>query len=518
MKRLLFLILFCFLLPCALRGGEAWRDETDGLTDNEFYSIAESFDGKTMYVGTINGLYAKKSTEREWSQVFICRGQYRGVNYICGDKEAVYIATKNGLYVSENSHKNWRRVFQGIEKENYCLFVISDPSKKGAFYLGTLKGLFFTDNGGKSWKKARGILGDSKIERMAIGEARGSKQIFVIGNNELYKTASDFKDYEKIFGSESIKNDASDDENTEEDYQDETVFLLNDIAASGETLYLSTNRGIFTSKDNGISWNRFDNSGLLSRNIKSLLSSSAFGGNIFAGTDKGVFEYSEKENLWNKIYVGMDVEDVKNIILTKNGDLFALCKNRLYSADFFDHSTSGRSAPEADKILSNFNNEPTINETIDMAVQYAEVHPDKIKKWRRGAKFKALFPRVVFGIDHAKSDTYEIYTSGSNSYWVYGPQDATDGWDINFSWDLSDLVWNESQTSIDVRSKLMVQLRDDIVDEVTRTYFERRRLQVELLLDPPAELSLNLKKRLRLQELTATLDGLTGSRFSKSIT
>ena len=129
----------------------------------------------------------------------------------------------------------------------------------------------------------------------------------------------------------------------------------------------------------------------------------------------------------------------------------------------------------------------------------------------------ALLPKVNIGIDRGSSDTYEIYTSSTTSYWMDGPQDDTEGWDLNLTWDLGDLVWNPLQTSIDVRSKLMVQLRDDIVDEVNRAYFERRRLQVELLMEPPANVQTLLKKRLRIQELTASLDGLTGGDFSQAM-
>ena len=60
----------------------------------------------------------------------------------------------------------------------------------------------------------------------------------------------------------------------------------------------------------------------------------------------------------------------------------------------------------------------------------------------------------------------------------------------------------------------MVQLRDDILDEVTRTYFERRRLQIALLTQPPADEKQVIDKELRLQELTAMIDGLTGGYFS----
>ena len=81
------------------------------------------------------------------------------------------------------------------------------------------------------------------------------------------------------------------------------------------------------------------------------------------------------------------------------------------------------------------------------------------------------------------------------------------------SWDLGDLIWNPDQTSIDSRSKLMVELRDDILDQITRLYFERRRLQMELM-TPPAEPQSKLDKEMRVEELTALIDALTGGEFS----
>ena len=66
-------------------------------------------------------------------------------------------------------------------------------------------------------------------------------------------------------------------------------------------------------------------------------------------------------------------------------------------------------------------------------------------------------------------------------------------------------------------SYLVVQLRDDVLDEVTRLYFERRRLQINLFLDPPKELKDKIEKDLRLQELTAGVDALTGGYLSGAL-
>jgi len=75
-----------------------------------------------------------------------------------------------------------------------------------------------------------------------------------------------------------------------------------------------------------------------------------------------------------------------------------------------------------------------------------------------------------------------VYGSSGGSFAV-GPND----WDVSVTWDLGELIYNGDQTLIDVRSKLMVQLRNDILSEVTSLYFERRKLQIELLTNKELE-------------------------------
>ena len=109
-----------------------------------------------------------------------------------------------------------------------------------------------------------------------------------------------------------------------------------------------------------------------------------------------------------------------------------------------------------------------------------------------------------------------IWGTSSGSHYI-GPDDKSFGKDIGFdislSWDLADLVWSTDQTSIDNRSKLMVELREDILDQVTRLYFERRRLQVQLQTESLAEESI-LTHELRVDELSALIDGFTDGKFS----
>ena len=151
----------------------------------------------------------------------------------------------------------------------------------------------------------------------------------------------------------------------------------------------------------------------------------------------------------------------------------------------------------------------------EAAILYAEVHPDKIKRWRRQAYLKALLPTVDIGVGRDRTDNVTVDQGTFPKFQLVNTQDQKSGLDLSIKWELAHLIWSDDQTSIDVRSKLMTQLRNDIVDQVTRTYFERRRLQASMLAEPPAEQAGILEKELRLQELTALIDGLTGGYFSQ---
>jgi hypothetical protein len=161
----------------------------------------------------------------------------------------------------------------------------------------------------------------------------------------------------------------------------------------------------------------------------------------------------------------------------------------------------------------------SVKEVQRMAIAYAEVDPEKIDNWRKAAKIKAILPKVSFDISESDDGNVEIYKSATKYYIVNGPREIDRDWSVGLSWDLSDLIWNDAQTSIDVRSKLMVQMRNDILEEVTRLYFERIRLESELLdLAESSDKDRDIRrKKIRIEEITAYIDAYTGGGFSSKI-
>ena len=88
---------------------------------------------------------------------------------------------------------------------------------------------------------------------------------------------------------------------------------------------------------------------------------------------------------------------------------------------------------------------------------------------------------------------------------------------IGATWELDRLIFEPQEMAVAREAVRTANLRDRVLDEVTRRYFERRRLQVDLELAPPTDLSDRVRKELRLQELTADIDAFTGGWFSDKL-
>ncbi|OQX53813.1 MAG: hypothetical protein B5M48_02305 [Candidatus Omnitrophica bacterium 4484_213] len=401
-------------------------------------------------------------------------------------------------------------------------------------YLGTQKGLFRSKDG-KSWQRSKGKLGDAEIYRLKV-DPEDPNTIYTVSDEGFFKTDNQGRNWRKAFVISKIAEEEAEEE-------EEPADRLNDLAIAQNVLYLVGKDILLRSKDKAETWQEMDKWVLRGADIRSII---VAGSKIFLGTDRGVFTLhaacstphapgikneqqeskKEAEGNWKEIYVGLPSLDVRKIALAGD-DLWAITEKGVFKLEAKNQEEKeiekDKEVSLKQKIFELFAHEPSIREVQEKAIEYAEVHPDKIKRWWRLSAKRAILPKFSVGVDGNKDITSSdsIWGSTSKEFYHTGPDDKTVydkfGWDVSLTWDLGDLIWSDAQTSIDVRSRLMVQLREDILDEVTRTYFERKRLKIELFLSPPKDEQRKIEKELRLEELTANLDALTGGWFSENI-
>ncbi len=182
-----------------------------------------------------------------------------------------------------------------------------------------------------------------------------------------------------------------------------------------------------------------------------------------------------------------------------------------------------------DEILAKFNHEPDIREIQAAAERFADIYPERVAKWWASVKRRALLPETRIVVDHdTESDRYRMRktkTNYSDDTLTILPDEITtrrdtdDDWSLQLTmtWDLQDLIFNDDMLDVADQSEDIYKLRRDVLDDVTKMYYERRRLQVAMAMQQGKSTEERVRDELKLRELTAAIDALTGNYLSDNI-
>ena len=167
--------------------------------------------------------------------------------------------------------------------------------------------------------------------------------------------------------------------------------------------------------------------------------------------------------------------------------------------------------------------EPTVKDVQKWALRHYKLSPSRINSMAGHARLKCLIPELDLSFENTKGNNFNnmrdgLYpvlpdpggnpqslkerTAGTNSNNVFR---------VRAVWNLDRLVFNAE--GLDVKS--LNSLGETLVREVATLFYSRRRLLASIILSPsedPEELFYELT---RLDELTATIDSLTGNKFGK---
>lgn len=469
-------VLFLFIFCCSAFAQDCRVIETKGVREDEFIC------GGPLLLGTTKGLYKKDAKADLWQRINLTPvpGRINQILPVSG-KEA-YVAAQKGLYRVNLATDDATRIFtRSNEMERDCVSVALQG--QAGIWLGTRSGLFY--NGNK--------IGTPFDNKELVSVASVGDVIYAATASKIYRSQDEGTTWQEIFNLYPASEELQDDQGNES-----KIRHLASISGSPYILYVATAGGIYVTQDSGKIWQKLPVQGLDAVGLR-YISVDPASGDVYAVAQTGLYLFRAQE--WTLVTSSYEARQV----IQKGEKLYLVTKNELLEcgkneARAKDASGNSRQAAEA------FKNEPAVQQVQKMAIDYAEVSNQKIRDWRRKAAVKAMLPKLSFGYN---SNVYGSY----NGAFAVGPND----WDVSVSWDLADLVYNDAQTSIDTRSKLMVELRNDILSEVTRLYFERRKLQIELYAAKDMGEKAAMDKNLRILELTALLDRLTGGAFSKDL-
>lgn len=446
--------------------------------------VISPFDENLIYVGSKNCLFKSKDRGKNFEKIYVFKDEeLTDIVFDSNAADTCYVtATRHVYRVSERQEM----IFSAPEEES----VLSIAKHKGEIYMGTTAGLYFISEDILKWQKIGALADEVSVYYLAPAE----KGLYMATNKGVY-LLKDKNNLERLFAIREKERAGEEESGIVPNIIKIDIFDKNKI-------WLGTNKGLFVSKDEGKSWNKLYMDGINNTIIYSIAQTALEKNSLYLGASKGFFKVDLKNDCAKNISEGLYSNKIFWVVFSSEGEIYLATYKGLFKSAYFSPSSNKTTLQE---ILAK---EPSIYEVQQAALRYNETHPDKIRKWRNAVKFRALFPTI--SLDYDKTITTALGATYDRVQ--VGPRD----WGISFSWDVGDLVWNSYEDDIDTRSRLNTQLRLDILDEINRVYFERLRLKKDITCGSFAEEEL-FQKDLRLQELTAIIDGYTGGYFSRRI-
>ncbi|MCL2325067.1 MAG: hypothetical protein FWC40_00985 [Proteobacteria bacterium] len=183
------------------------------------------------------------------------------------------------------------------------------------------------------------------------------------------------------------------------------------------------------------------------------------------------------------------------------------------------------SAQSAQEILAQFNSEPSIEATQQAALEFAGLTSERLESlYSRAGAANALPKNVTYTFqfqdqnrDRPQRVVNKVTSGTSSSYereTTFREETDQIRHNVRAQWDLSQLVYNPDQLRVYSQMNSTARNRNTILQQVTKTYYARRKLQVEMSMNPPTDVADRLKRELAIQELTAQLDAMTGGWYS----
>jgi hypothetical protein len=513
MKKIMIMI----ALLSALAAGRAMSDD---LTAQRIFSVSGGeyaqcveYDAENdeLWLGTSAGLYRSPDLGGTWEKHELPPGGL-SVTGITFNRGNIVISTQHGLYAETGGKKAWARVtlkraLLGAVKTGEDTVISWD---KAAAYL-----LDVSD------RTVEREIGNEVFHGRIDGAAFSGGFVYVLTDETVYSSGNNMGTWDSFLMEKSSAEEiamVSIGEGADNAAEKEEKGGILSINADGEVI-VGGHDVLYELKDGKVAGN-IPLSGITAGRVRNAVK---VGDCLYIVTDKDVLKLADDGGLWKRVF-SVQGDDRGVSLRSFSGKPGGRFLTLLTSKGVF--LLSDESMTDIRKTVSESQakvvNLPLVTAGPDLisvhraAVTYSDVQPEKIERWKQQARIKALMPKVDVDMSRSTGENVEIYTSATTSYSVCGPKDTSNGWRLGLSWDLADLIWSTDQTSIDTRSKLNAELRNEILQDVTRLYFERKKLVGEMASGRVRARDLP-DKLLRVEELTAYIDAYTGGWFSKEL-
>jgi len=429
------------------------------------------------------------------------------------DSRRALAGTSMGLFDTNDGGYSWGNVFPGRNpKERNCIFVTYHPTDPDKVFLGTSQGLLISVDGGAKFERVSGTQLSSVSTRWIEFHPKNPDIIYAASEIGAFRTDDGGRNWRWIFfetlpSQNNVKSIAVDPEDV-------------------DRATLATGDGLFRTRNGGTTWERSGAFLFTSQTVYRVLSDPRDPAHLFCSTWRGVWETHDWGDTWDAFYINdsdwsprairWDPVDPDVLWILTSHELLRISSRPLSMGD------AGGFA----RLKAHLATEKSFRHVLDATFRNLGVHRGELGAKRARSRWGGLLPRLngyVGVFDSHPSGTLNVpYATQFDTVdqLILGREIDSD-LDVYYGailrWDLSALVFHEEEPHFGRYFKVSNWNYMSARTEVQRLYEERIRLLALWYGDPSRDLALRTKRLLRLEEVTAHLDALSGGVYAKSL-
>jgi len=529
-------------------GGVTWDRPGGRISDKVITRIAvHPFDSQIVLAGAAGkGIFKSSDGGATWTLCFSKASQdanlVLAINFAPSQPQIIYTGTRSGVYKSMDGGESWETAGgMGLGATVEVRDLIISPTDPDMVYLATERGVFGTMDGGNQWQRLTFGLTFKGSNFLAFDPLNAST-LWLISDNRAFKsTAPSFLDLSSgetmaLVGGGEITADGSERhkisiESVDEDGGTATIIIQSDP----QTLKLK----IGESADVDVTGNGEDDLVITLDSITDGVPHFSIAKAAIATAPPEEEEaeelapdqitcledmdpYFRSEPSW------VEVQQAASRWAEVHPDKIAAWRNGASLRAFLPEIDFefGQRRREREEYGTSTSTSYSTSYDRDNSASYDE-------ELNTGQEFETAYTndegQDIFMFE--QNDDYFTSANDDSSYERgYGSTITDDNevssgyrdvdedwWGIGMEWELGDFLYNSDQLTISREARDLVELRQDVLEQVTLYFFDRRTARIDMILNPPADAYSRVEMLLQIQQLDASLDAMTGGYFTNTI-
>ena len=315
-------------------GGKSWTS-LPGMRGKSIRSFAMApSDSHILMAGTLEGVYRSDDQGDSWKLISPPNHpDIKNIQSVAVDPtnpDVVYAGTWHLAWKTSDGGGTWRQIKRGMIDDSDVFSIIVDPRMPAVVYTSACSGIYKSTTGGELFSKVQGIPFSARRTRVLKQDPSHPEIVYAGTTEGLWRTADAGAHWKRISAPSLIINDVMVDPRNSQ-----RVLLATDRSGvmmtidNGATFKASNNGfthrqvmsvmvdhhnpevlyagvvndkefgGVFVSRDAGQHWSQ-QSTGLGGEDVFTLAQDKA--GEVYAGTNRGLFHYSRKSSIWMRIY------------------------------------------------------------------------------------------------------------------------------------------------------------------------------------------------------------------------